>query len=95
MKVTPMKLALCVMLYITAVHADENINEQPYTLATQETVIGSDEDPNVFREYNYLIGGQGGNMKPFNKFQLKIVFRSTNQAKVPRITDLRIIALAA
>ena len=34
-------------------------------------------------------------MEPFNKFQLKIVFRSTNQAKVSRITDLRIIALAA
>ena len=73
----------------------KNLREKKYTLATQETIIGSDEDPGVFREYNYLIGGQGGNMEPFNKFQLKIVFRSTNQAKVPRITDLRIIALAA
>ena len=82
-------------VYFRTAEADENIREKKYTLATQETVIGSDEDPGVFREYNYLIGGQGGNMEPFNKFQLKIVFRSTNQAKVPRITDLRIIALAA
>ncbi len=43
----------------------------------------------------FLIGGQNGSLPAFTKFQLKIVFRSTNQAKVPRITDLRIIALAA
>ena len=49
---------------------------------------------NAFREYSYLIGGQGGYIDPFQKFQLKIVFNSLNNAKVPVIKDLRCIALA-
>jgi hypothetical protein len=49
---------------------------------------------NVYREYEYLLGGQAGNLTPFEQFQLKIVMRSTNQAKVPVFKDLRTIALA-
>ena len=54
----------------------------------------ADEEIAVFREYKYLIGGQNGVLPAFTKFQIKIVFRSTNSAKVPRIRDLRIIALS-
>ena len=53
----------------------------------------SDEDRSIFRDYRYLIGGQGGALNPFNTFQIKIVFRSTNSSKVATIKDLRVIAL--
>ena len=82
-------------LFFRTAEADENIREKSFTLASQETVIQSDEDARVYRDYTYLIGGQGGDLTPFTQFQIKIVFRSTNQAKVPKIKDLRMIALAA
>ena len=82
-------------LFFRTAEADENIREKSFTQASQETVIPSDEDSYVYRDYTYLIGGQGGDLQPFTQFQIKIVFRSTNQAKVPKIKDLRMIALAA
>ena len=81
-------------LFFRTSDADENIRTKPYTLASQETVIPADQNPKVFRDYTYLIGGLGGDLKPFTKFQVKIVFRSNNQAAVPRIRDLRMIALS-
>lgn len=48
----------------------------------------------IFREYQYLAGGDGGDLKEFTQFQIKIVFRSTSSAKVPVIKDLRVIALS-
>lgn len=81
-------------LYFRTSDADENINEQPFTLASQETVIPEDQNINTFRDYTYLIGGLGGDLKPFTKFQVKFVFRSINQAQVPRLKDLRMIALS-
>ena len=82
-------------MFFRTAEGDQNIREKTFTLASQETVIPSDEDARVYRDYTYLIGGQGGDLEPFTKFQIKIVFRSTNQAKVPKIKDLRMIALAA
>ena len=34
-------------------------------------------------------------MTEFNQYQVKLVMASTNSAKVPRITDLRTLALGA
>ena len=59
-----------------------------------ENVPPSDDNLQVFREYRYLAGGLGGDLTAFNKFQIKIVFRSTNQARVPMIRELRVIALS-
>ena len=53
-----------------------------------------DANENIFREYEYLIGGLGGTLPAFTKFQLKIVMTSTNSAKVPIFKDLRSIALS-
>ena len=53
-----------------------------------------DANKRTFREYEYLIGGQAGNVPAFTKFQLKIVMTSTNSAQVPSIKDLRVIALS-
>ena len=76
--------------------ADEgtNIRDVNYTLVNPENSVPSDENPNIFREYRYLVGGLNGTLTPFTTYQLKIVFRSTNSAKVPVIQDLRVIALA-
>ncbi len=73
---------------------DEVLSEQAFVLLTEETNNPSDENTRVFREYRYLAGGQGGDLLAFTRFQLKIVLRSTNAAKVPVIRDLRTIALS-
>ncbi len=74
--------------------SDEVITDKSFVLQSPETAMPADEEIAVFREYKYLIGGQNGVLPAFTKFQIKIVFRSTNSAKVPRIRDLRIIALS-
>ena len=60
----------------------------------KETTIPSDENSNVFREYRYLVGGDGGTMDSFNQMQVKIVMTSTNSSRPPIFQDLRIIALS-
>lgn len=67
-----------------------------WTLATIDgSKPSSDENPQVFKEYPYLIGGDGGTLDDFTQFQVKIVMKSSNQAKVPVFKDLRVIALTA
>lgn len=74
--------------------SDEDINDKGFSLVASENTPPSDNNTNVFREYRYLAGGTGGDLTAFNKFQVKIVFRSTNQTRVPRIRELRVIALS-
>ena len=81
-------------LYFRTGTADETLTEKTFTLQAPETPLPTDENFQVFREYRYLIGGQNGALPAFTKFQVKIVFRSVNSAFVPRIRDLRIIALS-
>ena len=69
------------------------LNTVRYQLASKEANLPSDQNTNIYREYEYLIGGRGGTLPAFTQFQLKIVFRSTNSARVPIIKDLRAIAL--
>ena len=71
-----------------------NLLNQTWTLVNAEVPIPSDENPDIYREYRYLAGGRNGVLTPFTQYQLKIVFRSTNSAKVPSIKNLRAIALA-
>ena len=81
-------------LYFRTATADEVLADKNFTLKAPETTLPTDENINIYREYRYLIGGQNGVLPAFTKFQIKIVFRSINSAKVPRIKDLRIIALS-
>lgn len=74
--------------------AEGNLLDSTWVLATLETEIPSDQNINVFREYRYLIGGDGGTMDAFSQFQVKIVLKSTNTSTPPVIQDLRIIALS-
>ena len=74
--------------------AEGNLLDSTWVLATLETEIPSDQNINVFREYRYLVGGDGGTMDAFSQFQVKIVLKSTNTSTPPVIQDLRIIALS-
>ena len=74
--------------------SDEDINDKGFSLVSPENTPPSDDSLQVFREYRYLAGGIGGDLVAFTKFQIKIVFRSTNQARVPMIRELRVIALS-
>ncbi len=81
-------------VYVRTCDIDENIREQSFVLLTQETTVPSDDNSEVFRQYTYLHGGIGGNLKAFKKYQTKIVFRSTDQAYTPVLRNLRVIALS-
>ena len=81
-------------LYFRTATSDEVIYTKGFTLQSPDNTLPKDNNPNIFREYRYLIGGQGGTLSAFTKFQVKIVMRSTNQAIVPRFRSLRIIALS-
>ena len=73
---------------------DGNIFNADWTLLAKESTIASDDNVDRFREYTYLAGKQNGDLDAFSQFQLKIVFKSTNSSKVPKIRDLRAIAMA-
>lgn len=74
--------------------SDELITDKTWTLQAEETNNPIDNNPTIFRDYEYLPGGEGGNLTPFTKFQLKIVMRSTSFAKAPTFQSLRVIALS-
>jgi len=84
-----------VELYYRTLNAgsDDDIQTKNFTLAPVESLPQTDENANRFRQYEYTIGGLGGTLDPFTTFQLKIVMKSQNSSKIPRIRDLRAIAL--
>ena len=81
-------------VYYKAIQEDENFEDFNWNEISPEENVQSDEDPGVFRDYTYLIGGQQGFSTPFDKFIIKIVMKTTNNALVPAFKDLRVIALA-
>jgi hypothetical protein len=70
------------------------ITAQNWTYIASTSNNPPDANENIYRQYEYLIGGLGGQLPAFTKFQLKVVMTSTNSAKVPIIKDLRAIALS-
>ena len=83
-----------IQLYYRTCSKEQNIKEVSWEPAFTLNETPADNNKNAFREYSYLIGGQEGNIEPFQQFQLKITMGSLNNAKVPVIKDLRCIALA-
>ena len=73
--------------------SDTDIETVKFILATEDTSVQTDDNRDIFRQYEYTIGGTTGTLTPFSTFQLKIVFRSQNSSRVPRLKDLRAIAL--
>ena len=62
----------------------------PYVLGTPDVVDVPDENPQLFREREYTISG----LNSYSTAAVKIEFKSTSTIEVPRIKNLRIIALA-
>lgn len=81
-------------LYYRTSTGDEDITTKDFIYVQRVGQTTADELLTTFREYEYLIGGTGGNLTSFTSFQLKFVFNSTNTSKIPRVKDLRAIALA-
>ena len=81
-------------VYYKAISDDARFEDTSWVEIGKEQNIPSDENPSVFRDYEYIVGGPGGLSVPFNRFVLKIVMKSFNNAKVPTFKDLRVIALA-
>ena len=74
--------------------ADTNIYTVPWIEESIDTPMATDQTPTRFKEYRYTIGGEYiGTIQPFTKYQIKIVMTSTSSSVIPRIKDLRTVAL--
>jgi len=81
-------------VYYKAISDDARFEDAAWIEVAKERNMPSDENPSIFRDYEYIVGGPGGLSVPFNRFVLKIVMKTFNNAKVPTFKDLRVIALA-
>jgi hypothetical protein len=79
--------------YSEALKRTVDFNEIPWVEIEPDRPVPSDENPEVFREYAYTVGDEYGLEEAFTQFQIKIVMTSSNNAKVPVLGDLRVIAL--
>jgi len=80
--------------YRTSTEGD-NIKQKSWIYLDPVVDLPADANPTIFREYEYLAGGEGGDLDDFSQYQIKIVFRAQYQRRVPVIRDLRAIALVA
>ena len=81
-----------VRLYYRAFSAGTNDSEDSLGWTLMALPLQYDSSPSeeiLWKDYYYEVSGLN-----FNAFQLKIVMRSSSQAKIPLIADLRAIALA-
>ena len=69
------------------------LDDSTWVLVEPETTNPNDDNPATFREYRYIAGGLTGSLEEFIKFKVKIVMKSTSEAKYPSFKDLRVIAL--
>ena len=79
----------------TRTGTDSDIYERPFTLQAVDNEVPNDINKEMFHEYVYTIGGDFAKDLPeFDQYQLKLVMLSINSSNVPRIKDLRTIAVA-
>ncbi len=62
----------------------------PYRLATIDNLDSSDDNPNLFKEREFTIN----DLNSFSSAAIKIEMKSSNSVFVPRIKNLRVLALA-
>ena len=60
------------------------------TLVQKTNVLDFNSNNLEFKEYTFTMD----NLQPFRFYRIKLVLSSTNQVYVPRVKDLRVIALA-
>ena len=81
-------------VYFRTATSDLNILDQNFVLTPEITNNPTDESQLIYRDYQFMPGGPGGQLAEFTQFQIKIVMRSTNKARQPFVKDLRVIALS-
>jgi len=73
---------------------DSDILEKSFVKATVDAQQPNDVALNEFHEYEFTIGGDfASTLSEFDKYQIKIIMESTSTSDIPRIRDLRTIAL--
>jgi hypothetical protein len=70
--------------------SDQKFEELPWIAATGEVIPLTTENTSTFKDYEYL----DESLTPFTLVAVKVVLKSQNSSKVPRIRDFRVIALA-
>tara|TARA_R110000772_G_scaffold46770_6_gene106709 strand:+ start:808 stop:2490 length:1683 start_codon:yes stop_codon:yes gene_type:complete len=80
-------------MYYRVANSADVIPEIDWVLISPEESMPTDENPTVYRSYEYLPGGVAGTLDDFSTMQFKIVMRSTYIHKSPVIKDFRAIAL--
>ena len=68
--------------------SDESFSDIDWTEATIDEERQTDDDPSIYRDYEYTIEED-----QFTSFMFKFVMTSSNSSNVPRIRDIRAIAL--
>jgi len=75
--------------------SDANIRSLPWIAASYDVEPPKDQNPNKLRSYEITLGGEFANtLDEFDRYQVKLVLNSKSSSKVPRVRDLRTIALA-
>ena len=73
---------------------DSDILEKSFVQATVDAQMPNDQRENEFHEYRYTVGGDfASTLQEFDRYQVKIAMYSTSTSDIPRIRDLRTIAL--
>ena len=75
---------------VQAPGSDQKFEELPWVVATGEVIPLTTENTTTFKDYEYLNEG----LTPFTLVAIKVVLKSQNSSRVPRIRDFRVIALA-
>ena len=75
---------------VQAAGSDQKFEELPWIAATGQVIPLTTESPTVFKDYEYLNEG----LTSFTSVAVKVVLKSQNSSKVPRVRDFRVIALA-
>lgn len=82
-------------VYVKTSVDDDSLVDAPWELLNVDNAVPSDDNVSVFREYEYTKESpEGSTVLEFTSFQVKVVMKSNNSSKSPRIRDLRVIALA-
>ena len=73
---------------------DSDILEKSFVKQVEDEAMPADKGEQSFHEYRYTVGGDfAATLDEFDKYQIKIVMNSQSSADVPRVRDLRTIAL--
>ena len=79
----------------TLTGTDSDILENSFILASIDNAVPNDVSKETFHEYTYTIGGDfAKDEQEFDQYQLKLVMTGQNSSNVPRVKDLRTIAVA-